>query len=175
MPKIAVINGSVIDKNYTGFALNLIKDELTEYNIDVIDIDLREYNLPFPGRTIENDNSQKLRDTLAPADAFILGTPEYNGSYTAALKNLIDNIGYPNAMKGKPIGLLGVASGVLGATKSLEHLRSVCSHIGGMVLPRVVSIGEIEKYFDKNGNCKDEKTEKEIRKVAINLVEYLNK
>jgi FMN reductase len=171
--KIAVINGSVREKNYTGFALRIVKDELKQNNIEVIDIDLREYNLPFPGLTIENDNSQKLRDTLAPADAFILGTPEYNGSYTAALKNMIDNMGYPNAMKGKPIALLGVASGILGATKSLEHLRSVCSHIGGLVLPRVVSIPEIEKYFDEDGNCKDEKTDKELRKVAINLVEFL--
>ncbi|MEE9430724.1 MAG: NAD(P)H-dependent oxidoreductase [Melioribacteraceae bacterium] len=171
--KIAVINGSVREKNYTGFALDLVIDELESNNIEVISIDLRDFSIPFPGLKIENDNSQKLRDLLATADAFVIGTPEYNGSFTAVLKNMIDNLGYPTPMKGKPIGLLGVASGKLGATKSLEHLRSVCSHIGGLVLPRVVSIAGIEKCFDAEGICNDEEVEKEIRVVAKNLIDFL--
>ncbi len=171
--KIAVVNGSVREQNYTGKALKLIVDEFESSNYEVIYIDLREYSLPFPGLAIEKDDSKKMQDALATVDAFVLGTPEYNGSYTAVLKNMIDNMGYPNAMKGKPIGLLGVASGKLGATKSLEHLRSVCSHIGGLVLPRVVSIGGIEQYFDEDGFCIDEDIEKEIRKVATNLIDYL--
>ena len=172
--KIAVVNGSVREQNYTGKALKIIIDEFESNNYEVIYIDLREFSLPFPGLTIENNDAKKLQDVLATVDAFVIGTPEYNGSYTAILKNMIDNMGYPNSMKGKPIGLLGVASGKLGATKSLEHLRSVCSHVGGLVLPRVVSIGGVEQYFDENGTCNDEDTEKEIRKIGTNLIDFLN-
>ena len=75
-------------------------------------------------------------------------------------------------MKGKPVSLIGVASGVLGAVKSLEHLRSVCSHIGGFTLPRVVSIANVEDKFDEQGNCNDQGAEKEIRSVAKNLINY---
>ena len=176
MKKIAVINGSARENNLTGNALKIVRDELNSTNkVKVVNIELKNFNLPIPGLKIENDNSQKLRDLLSDADAYIIGTPEYNGSYTALIKLMIENMGYPTAVKGKPIGLLGVATGSLGAIKSLEHLRSVCSHIGGIVLPRVVSIGSIDKYFDENGNCIDNKIKTEISMVAKNLIEFLIK
>jgi len=110
---------------------------------------------------------------LESCDAFILGTPEYNGTFTAKLKLMIENSGYPLPMKGKPVSLIGVASGVLGAVKSLEHLRSVTAHIGSFTLPRVVSVAEVEKKFDDNGNCLDEVTDKEVRIIPQNLMKYL--
>ncbi len=176
MIKIAVINGSARENNMTGYALNIVIKELRKHkDFEVITIELKNFSLPIPGIKIKNDDSQKLRDLLKLADAYIIGTPEYNGSYTALIKLMIENMGYPTAFKGKPIGLLGVATGSLGAVKSLEHLRSVCSHIGGMVLPRVVSIAQIDKYFDAEGNCFDTKIESEIAVAAKNLTDFLTK
>lgn len=173
MTQIAIINGSIQKKNYTGYALQLVKNELEKQkDYSVVEINLKNFNLPFPGEKIENDDSPQLKKILKSSDAFILGTPEYNGTFTAKLKLMIENSGYPSPMKGKPISLLGVASGVLGAIKSLEHLRSVCAHIGGFTLPRVVSIANIEDKFDEQGNCIDQNAEKEIRSLAKNLINY---
>lgn len=173
MIKIALINGSVQKKNYTEFSLNIVKNELLNQNYEVIDIKLKDFSLPFPGEEIENDNSEELRNLLKTANAYIIGCPEYNGSFTAKLKLMIENSGFPSMLKGKPIGLLGIASGILGATKSLEQMRTVFSHIGGFVLPRVVSIAEIEKKFDSEGNCINDQAEKDIKMAAINLSNFL--
>jgi NAD(P)H-dependent FMN reductase len=173
MIKIALINGSVQKKNYTEFSLNIVKNELLNQNFEVIDIKLKDFSLPFPGEEIENDNSEELRNLLKTADAYIIGCPEYNGSFTAKLKLMIENSGFPSMLKGKPIGLLGIASGILGATKSLEQMRTVFSHIGGFVLPRVVSIAEIEKKFDSEGNCINDQAEIDIKMAAINLSNFL--
>jgi len=174
MLKIAVINSSVQRKNYTGFALSIIKDEINNNeDFSVVEINLKEFNLPFPGEKIENDDSPKLQKLLKSCDAFILGTPEYNGTFTAKLKLMIENSGYPSPMKDKPVSLIGVASGILGAVKSLEHLRSVTGHLGAFTLPRVVSIAEIENKFDDNGVCLDESTDKEIRIIPQNLMKFL--
>lgn len=173
MPTVALINSSVQKKNYTGFSLHIVKDELLANKIKVIDINLKEYNLPFPGEEITNDNSDEMREKLKLADAYIIGCPEYNGSFTAKLKLMIENSGFPSVIKGKPVGLLGVASGILGATKSLEQLRTVCSHIGAFVLPRVVSIAQIETKFDDIGNCIDIQSKKDLTLVAKNMVEFL--
>ncbi len=173
MIKIALINGSSQKRNYTEFVLNVVKNELEKNNISATDIRIKEFNLPFPDEEIENDNSDRLKELLKSADAYIVGSPEYNGSFSARLKLMIENSGFPSMMKGKPIGLVGLASGVLGATKSLEQLRTVFSHIGGFVLPRVVSIAEVEKKFDEAGNCIHSKTEKDIRMAANNLIEFL--
>lgn len=175
MIKIAVINGSVQERNYTGFALRIIKKEIeNNENYSIVEINLKDFNLPFPGEKIENDDSPKLQELLRSADAYILGTPEYNGTFTAKLKLMIENSGYPAPMKGKPISLIGVASGILGAIKSLEHLRSVCSHIGGFILPRVVSVAEVDKKFDETGNCIEPDTDSEIKIIVTNFIKFFN-
>jgi FMN reductase len=48
------------------------------------------------------------------------------------MKLAIDNLGFPSMLSGKPISLLGVAAGVIGAIKSLEELRGICSHVGAV-------------------------------------------
>ena len=173
MAKVALINSSVQKKNYTGFALNVVKDELELNDIKVIEVKLKDYNLPFPGEEIGNDNSKEMREILKSADAYIIGCPEYNGSFTAKLKLMVENSGFPSVLKDKPIGLVGVASGVLGATKSLEQQRTLFSHIGSFVLPRVVSISQVESRFDDEGNCVHDKTKKDIKLAAQNIINFL--
>lgn len=173
MAIVALINSSVQRRNYTAFILNIVKEELEHNNLAVIEINLKEFSLPFPGEEIINDDSSRMRDLLKRADAYIVGCPEYNGSFTAKLKLMVENAGFPSLFKGKPIGLIGLASGLLGATKSLEQQRTLFSHIGGFVLPRVVSLSLIEKCFDDVGNCINEKTEIDIRMAAQNLISFL--
>jgi FMN reductase len=86
---------------------------------------------------------------------------------------VIENLGFPSALAGKPVALLGVASGQIGAIKALEHLRGVCSHVGAIVLPGPISIAGVNKLFDEQGRCLDEKIEKRIRSVATNLIDYI--
>ncbi len=50
-------------------------------------------------------------------------------------------------MSGKPVALLGVAAGSIGAIKSLEHLRGVVSHIGGLALAAAGFGGECPARF----------------------------
>ncbi|MCB9248859.1 MAG: NAD(P)H-dependent oxidoreductase [Ignavibacteriales bacterium] len=174
MTQIAIVNGSVQENNYLGFALEILKNEFKKHkNYSVNEINLIEFNLPFPGEKIKNDDSVRLRKILKSADAFVLGTPEYHGTFTAKLKLMIENSGYPSLLKGKPVSLLGIASGTLGAVKSLEHLRSVCSHIGSFTLPRVVSISHVESRFNAEGKCLDKEIENEIRNLAKNLINFL--
>lgn len=171
--KIALINGSAQNRNYIAFCINCIIKVLEKnQEVSIIKIDLKHFNLPFPGDKIENDDAPKLRKLLKSADSYIIGTPEYNGSFTAKLKLMFENASYPSEMKDKPISLFGIASGSIGAIKSLEHLRSVCSHIGSFVLPRVVSIANIEDKFDENGKCADINLTKDLHNLAKKHVEF---
>ncbi len=89
------------------------------------------------------------------------------------MKLIIDNLGFPSHLATKPIALLGVAAGIIGAIKSLEQLRMVCSHVGGLVLPGSVSIADVQSVFDEGGRCKDPKIEERIRSVGTTLVNYI--
>ena len=86
------------------------------------------------------------------------------------MKLVIDNLGFPSALAGKPVAIAGAAAGEIGAVKALEHLRSIVSHVGGYVLPRGVSVASVHTQFDEDGRLKDEKLDKRVRGLARALV-----
>jgi NAD(P)H-dependent FMN reductase len=170
--EIVTILGTARPGSYTGMALELVKDELRDAGVRVASINPAELSLAFPGQP-ESDDARKLRDAVSRATGVVIATPEYHGSFAAQLKLVIENLGFPSVLAAKPIALLGVAGGRIGAIKSLEQLRSVCSHVGGIVLPGPVSVAGVRKLFDENGNCLDEGTEKQVRGVARRLLDYV--
>ena len=76
-------------------------------------------------------------------------------------------------LAGKPVALLGVAAGSIGAIKSLEHLRGVVSHVGGIALPLPISIAHVQKVFDSQGHILEPAVEQTVRQVATNLLGYI--
>ncbi len=74
-------------------------------------IDLRDVTISFcDGRPPEDypDDTPRALERISAADAYIIGTPIYRGSYTGALKNLLDHIPV-EAFMGKVAGLVGNA------------------------------------------------------------------
>jgi FMN reductase len=89
--------------------------------------------------------------------ALALSTPEYHVSFSSVIKLVLENLGFPSVLSGKPIALLGVAAGQSGA----------------IVLPGPVSVAGVQRVFDEDGRCLDEGTEKRVRGVATNLIDYV--
>ena len=173
--RIAAIQGSVRPDNYTAKALGLVLDEFTnhpEVHVDLIDP--TNLTLHLPGQGNDHSDAEKIQEIVQNATGIVLATPEYHGSYSSVMKLVIDNLGFPSSLSGKPIALLGVAAGRIGAIKALEHLRSVSSHVGGHPLPLPISIAGVQNIFDDAGNCTDEGSEKAIRSVATNLLDYIH-
>jgi chromate reductase, NAD(P)H dehydrogenase (quinone) len=172
--RIVVINGSVRPRNYTGMAVALVVDEFRKYpQVQVQVIEPAGLNLPFPGADPGSAATEALQAEVKKATAVVLATPEYHGSFSSVMKLVIENLGFPSVLAGKPVGLLGVAAGSIGAIKSLEHLRGVCAHIGAVPLPLAVSVPNVQTIFDEKGHCLDAPVEKMIRSVAGNVLNYI--
>jgi len=173
---IAAILGTTRPGNLTSRVLALAVDEfLKRPGVRVSRIDPAELDLPFPGQPGESPGRERLKDAVRKADGVLFATPEYHGSYAAAMKLVIENLGYPSELAGKPAALIGAASGAIGAVKALEHLRSVLSHVGAIVLPGPVSVAGVGRVFDAEGRCLDEAVEKRTRKLAGNLLDYIER
>jgi NAD(P)H-dependent FMN reductase len=172
--RVAVILGSVRPDNYTSKAAALVVDELRsrDVHVDVIDPALLE--LPLPG-TGTSAGAEEMQEIVRNATALVMCTPEYHGGLSSVIKLVIENMGFPSAMSGKPVALLGVAAGRIGAIKSLEMLRSICSHIGCLVLPGPVSVAGVNRAFGEDGQVLDESVEKSVRGVATGLIDYLHR
>lgn len=173
IPVVAIL-GSVRPGNYTAMALAIVADEIGKISeIDFNIIDPAKIELPLPGMGKGSPDLELLQNMVSEAAGILLATPEYHGSYSSVMKLVIENLGFPNALSGKPVALLGVAAGRIGAIKALEHLRSVCSHVGAIVLPGPISVAGVQQVFDEQGNCLNPGVEKEIRSLSGKLVEYI--
>jgi chromate reductase len=174
--RIVVINGSVRPHNYTSMASALVVDELRKHpKVSVEVVEPAELNLPFPGTDPNSQATKQLQQIVSASTGVVLATPEYHGSFSSVMKLVIENLGFPSVLAGKPVALLGVAAGSIGAIKSLEHLRGVVSHIGGVVLPLPVSIPNVQQAFGRDGHVLDPAVEKLIRRAATSLMDYLEK
>lgn len=170
---LVAVSGSVRRDGYTRRFLDLMIQMLERHPHVTVDcIDPAELPLAFPGQPGAGVLEQQLVARVARADGILLSTPEYHGSYSSVLKVLIDNMGYPSVVAGKPVSLLGIATGRLGAIKALEHLRSVCSHIGAIVLPYPVSVAEAHNRLDDTGACSDPELVALMENCAEQLVIY---
>ena len=172
--RIAVLCGSVRPGNYTRMAVDVVTASLSEHpDVSVDLVDPSELDLPPPGLEAASDSVSELQDVVRGATAVILATPEYHGSFSSVMKLIIENLGFPSVLAGKPVALLGVAGGSIGAIKSLEQLRGVCSHVGAIVLPGPVSIAHVRSVFNEDGECLDAGVEGRLQGLSESLLGYI--
>ncbi len=171
--KIVLISGSVRPNNNTRKALQLVMDAFkNNHKVQATLIDPSSFVMPLPGQR-SNEDVEWIQEEVKNATGLVLATPEYHGSFSSVIKLVIENLGFPSAMAGKPVCLLGVAAGSIGAVKSLESLAGVCLHVGSIVLPGQVSVSSVRTVFDEEGNCLDSQVEKRIRSIADNMMNYI--
>jgi FMN reductase len=156
-------------------ALDLVVDELRKHpEVSVTVFDPADMDLPPPGIERDTDDTKALQHAVSAATGVVLSTPEYHGSFSSVIKLVIENMGFPSAMAGKPVVLLGVAAGRIGAIKSIEMLRGICAHVGALPLPGSVSVAGVRSVFNEDGICTDEKVEGQVRGVGQALLAYIH-
>lgn len=89
-----------------------------------------------------------LRQRLGQADAFVVITPEYNRSYPAALKALIDSASVE--WQAKPVAFVSYG-GISGGLRAVEHLRAVFAELHAVGIRDSVSFANAWEQFDADG------------------------
>jgi NAD(P)H-dependent FMN reductase len=93
-----------------------------------------------------------FRPRLARADAFVVVTPEYNHSYPAPLKALIDSA--KDEWHAKPVAFVSYG-GLSGGLRAVEHLRHVFAELHAVGIRDGVSFSNAWERFDAEGNVRD--------------------
>lgn len=114
---------------------------------------------------------QAFRAALRGADAILVGSPEYHGSFTGVLKNALDLLDGED-LKGKLVGLVATARGDAGAMNTLNHLRQVSRWVGAWVMPSQVSVPRASDAFDAQGAAIRAGLDDELRKLGAEMVRY---
>jgi FMN reductase len=100
-------------------------------------IDLAGLRLGFadgrPLAAFADDTEDTVR-AIASADAVLLATPVYRGSFTGSLKNLIDQTPI-DALLGKPVAIVAMGASLHHFLGADRHLRDVLTFFGALVTP----------------------------------------
>ena len=163
--KIEIISGSPRVSSVTRrVALNLKKwlDKNTDHETGIID--MKDWNLPpvqsvFVSVDRTPDEFKPLAERIFKAEAFILATPEYNGSYSPAMKNLLDH--FPKQHH-KPFGIVTASPGGFGGIRASQQLLQLIPSLFGIASPYLLIVPAVDKKFDEAGDLIDPNFEKSV-------------
>jgi NAD(P)H-dependent FMN reductase len=163
---IEIISGSPRVNSVTHRVVLYLKKYLksnTTHNINVIDV--RDWELNVLQQEIYKSvetapvEFKPLVKRMFEADAFIIVTPEYNGSYTPAMKNLFDH--FPKQSR-KAFGIVTASTGALGGIRASQQLQLLINALFGIGSPHMLITPMVEKRFDEEGNLLDAGFQKNI-------------
>jgi len=124
--------------------------EMSEFDCPSFNYDLEINGPPPPG-------AEEFHRRLSANDAFIISSPEYNGSMPGLLKNMID---WVSRYKPQPFNesnalLMSASPSMAGGNRSLWSLRVPLEHLGTRVFPNMFSLAMAHKAFTPEGNIAD--------------------
>jgi NAD(P)H-dependent FMN reductase len=112
--------------------------------------DVEEVGLPAP--------VSALHDAVARADGLVLFSPEYNGSFPAVTKNVIDWLSRPpRAWEGTPITMISTTPGPRAGLGVREHFGAIMAFQPTRPF-ETFGVGTFRDKLDAEGNVADTET-----------------
>lgn len=144
--------------------------------LELADLDIPMYNADLEARGTPPDVLH-LKQLLWEHRAWIICSPEYNGSYTALLKNTIDWASSPVTghatwsdgtlpFRGKVVGMLSASNGRLGGLRSQSHLAPLLLNLECWLAPRAFALSGAATAFDEHGTLTQENHRTGVRGVV---------
>ncbi|WP_327356183.1 NADPH-dependent FMN reductase [Streptomyces sp. NBC_01304] len=172
--RIAVILGSNREGRFgpvvADWFLSRVR-ERGEFEVDLVDLGVTELPAALSHRPSAEARELlgKVTPKLAAADAFVVLTPEYNHSYPAPLKNLID--WHFTEWQAKPIAFVSYG-GVSGGLRATEHLRQIFAELHAVTVRDTVSFHHVHGHFDETGRHRDPAGCDAAAKVMLDQLEW---
>jgi len=131
--KVAVIVGSLrkdsVNRQFAEALGRLARPKLEFQFVEIGDLPLYNQDLEgeLPATVV------RFKQQIESADAVLFVTPEFNRTFSAAIKNAVEWGSRPwgkNSWAGKPAAIAGATLGVIGTAVAQSDLRSVASVLG---------------------------------------------
>lgn len=182
MIKIVAIAGSLRQDSFNRKALQVAKSFITDPDLDMQEVDLKELDLPVFDADQEAkatpESAKRIQEAFDEADLIVIATPEYNRSIPGGLKNAIDWVSRtrPKPLSNKVVVMLGASTGGFGTVRSQIHLRQVLMALGAYIIPiPEIYISKAEEAFNEDGSLKDETTTENIKTLVHTGIDLARK
>ena len=145
-------------------------------HIELADFDVPLYNADLEAKGTPRD-VVRLKELFFAHPAWIVVSPEYNGSYTGLMKNTIDWVSSPikgdpvwssgtKPFAGKVVGMLAASPGALGGLRSLSHLAPLLMNLQCWVSPKQFALSKAGEAFSPEGQLVAEPARESVRGVV---------
>ena len=130
-------------------------------------LELSDYDIPLYNADLEAQGTPadviRLKQAMHSHAAWIVCSPEYNGSYPALLKNAIDWASSPVKgdaqwsdgvlpFRNKVVGMASASPGGLGGLRAQSHLAALLLNLECWVAPRSHAVSHAAEAFDAQGH-----------------------
>ena len=146
----AALRGESLNRKLAALAARVAE----QYGATVDLASMRDFDVPLYDGDVETvsgipQGAQELRGRLLACDAFIIASPEYNGSMPGTIKNLIDWTSRfrPQPFDGRHGLLMSASPSLAGGNRGLWALRMPLEHLGTRVFPDMFSLSMAHKAF----------------------------
>jgi NAD(P)H-dependent FMN reductase len=170
---IPVVLGSVREHRMSERPALLLVERLTALGCEAPLLDLRALDLPIYGQTPEQNQLPaiaQLQATAAHADAMVWLTPEYNHSFTSAVKNAVDFL--HGEIRRKPVAVCGLSGGGLGGARAVEQLKLVLIELHAVTIRDSVYFSDARGLFDAAGTLLRPEFVQRIDDMLAELIWY---
>jgi len=167
-PKLLGVVGSLQKESFTRYSVQYILNKAKELGAEVQIIDLLQQPLPIFNPDQRNGAEYlKFRDQVSWANAVLLGSPDYHGSMSGAMKNFLDY--FWKEFAGKLFGYV-CASHEKGLT-TMDQMRTAVRQCYGWSLPYGISITK-DDFDSTGGSIKNPKMKHRLDLLAYDLCTY---
>lgn len=169
--KIVLLSGSTVGtKTQTAMTYLYNHLKLTASEHDLTLLDLKDYELPFSdGRNYLDyqGDAGLVTGELMSADVILIGSPTFQASIPATLKNIFDLLPQ-NALERKIVGLVMTAGSPKHFLVAETQLKPIIHYMKGLLVSNYVFIEDIDFYQQKITN--DDVTRRLNKLVEDSLV-----
>ena len=164
--KILIFAGSTRKESYNRKLAQAAAETARRQGAQATVLELSDFDIPLYNADLEAGGTPpdviRLKQALHEHSAWLICSPEYNGSYPALLKNTLDWASSPVKgdarwsdgvlpFRGKVVGMCSASPGGLGGLRAQSHLAALLLNLECWLTPVSHAVGHAGDAFDVQG------------------------
>ncbi|MFE7245703.1 NADPH-dependent FMN reductase [Streptomyces sp. NPDC057582] len=141
---------------------------------------MRDFDMPLYDGDVEAaeglpEGALALCERIKRCDAFVISSPEYNGSVPGLLKNAIDWVSRvrPQPFKTRHALLLSASPSLIGGNRGLWALRVPLEHLGTRVYPDMFSLPRAHEGFTEDGRLAHPEAQERLAEIISGFMQLV--
>lgn len=174
-PVIIAFAGSTRRQSLNKMLAISAAEEAERLGAEGIFVDLAEYPLPLYNGDLEDiegvpASAMALAELIRRADGLFIASPEYNGAYSALLKNTLDWLSrIDRNILSRPTVIASATPGRRGGASGLQALRAILEHMRAHVMEHQLLVPKADVALSGPDGV-DARTTEAIRDVMGSLL-----